>query len=153
MMIDINSTEFFVMALTVAMAVLAMMFGQRTHNPATTVITSLSLNPCITSDDGLIVLQAQDNGDILLLRNGIPINDGDTINIVATVIDDKLTIIEKKGVLSPSKTEVKVDGIATLSGLPIDRYHVRYENEFTGQWALFTFSNKEGRTASSHLKY
>lgn len=153
MMIDINSTEFFVMALTVAMAVLAMMFGQRTHNPATTVITSLSLNPCITSDDGLIVLQAQDNGDILLLRNGIPINDGDTINIVATVIDDKLTIIEKKGVLSPSKTEVKVDGIATLSGLPIDRYHVRYENEFTGQWALFTFANKEGRKASSHLKH
>ena len=152
-MIDINSTEFFVMALTVAMAVLAILFGQRSHNPATTAITTFALNPCITSDDGLVVLQAMDDGDVLVLRNGIPLNDGDTVNIVATVIDDKLRITEKKGVVAPSQTEVKADGTATLTGLPIDRYHVRYESEITGQWALFTFANRDGKTATAHLKY
>lgn len=152
-MIEVNSTEFFVMALCVAMAVLALMFGQHSHTPAVTLISSLGLNPCVTSDDGLIVLQALDDGDVLLLRNGIPINDGDTVNLIVTIIDDKLKIVEKKGVISPTKTEVKVDGTATLSGVPIDRFHVRYESELTGQWALFTFTNRPGKTASSHLVY
>lgn len=152
-MIEINSTEFFVMALMVAMAILALMFGQPNQGPATTIITTLALNPCITDDDGLIVLNAMPDGDVLLLRNGIPLCDGDTVNIVVTVIGDKLKIVEKKGVISPSGTEIKTDGITTLTGVPIDRFHVRYESEITGQWALFTFTNRPDRRSSAHLKY
>lgn len=150
--IEINSIEFYVMSLTLAMAVIAILFGSRDKGPATTEITAMTLNTCVTSDDGLVVLQALDDGGVMVLRNGLPISDGDTVNIVVTAVGDKLNIVEKVGVASRSGIDAKVDGTAMIRYLPATRFHVRYESEITGQWALFTFSNHHERTASAHLK-
>lgn len=151
-MFDVHSTEFFVACLAVAMAILALLFGQKDKGEATTHITAMTLNPCVTSDDGLVMLQALDEGEVMILRNGIPVNDGDTVNLVVTAVGDKLTIIEKTGVASGSRQEIKVDGTATIPHLAATRFHVRYESELNGQWALFTFTNHSDRTASAHLK-
>lgn len=151
-MIEINSTEFFVLALTVAMALVALMFGNGNHGEATTEVTALALNPSVTSDDGLVMLQAQDDGSVLVLRNALPLDEGDTVNIIVTAVGDKLTIIEKKGIQSRSAIDFLADGTGMISHLPADRFHVRYESEITGQWALFTFTNRDSRSASAHLK-
>lgn len=151
-MIEINSTEFYVIAFTVAMALVALMFGNGNKGEATTEVTALSLNPCVTNDSGLVMLQSQDDGSVLVLRNAIPIDEGDTVNIVVTAIGDKLTIVEKKGIQSRSAIDFIADGTGLISHLPADRFHVRYESEITGQWALFTFINRDNRTASEHLK-
>ena len=150
--VEVNSTEFYVMALTVAMALVALLFGQRKRGAATTEVVAFTLNDCVTHDDGLVVMQAMDDHSVLVLRNGMPVCDGDTVNLVVTAIDDKLTIIEKKGIDTRSGLETRADGTAMISYLPAGLFHVRYESELTGQWALFSFSNHPGRTASSHLK-
>ncbi len=151
-MIEVNSTEFFVLALAVAIALVALLFGQSDKGEATTHITAFSLNPCVTSDEGLIVLQAQDDGSVLVLRNAIPLDQGDTVNIVVTAVGDKLTIVEKKGVQSRTAIDFLADGAALIPHLPAERFHVRYESEITGKWALFTFTNRDSRTATAHLK-
>ena len=140
------------MCLVVAMALIALLFGSPDKGEATTYITAMTLNPCVTSDDGLVMLKALDNGEVLVLRNGIPIIEGDTVNIVITAVGDKLTIIEKRGVAARSGLEVKVDATATIPHLVATRFHVRYESELTGQWALFSFTNYTDRTATAHLK-
>jgi len=152
-MIEINSLEFYVIAFTVAMALVALFFGQDNRGEATTEVTALSLNPSVTDDSGLVMLQAQDDGSVLVLRNAIPLDEGDTVNIVVTAVGNKLTIVEKKGVQSRTAIDLLADGTGMISHLPADRFHVRYESEITGQWALFTFSNRDGRSASSHLKF
>lgn len=151
-MIEINSTEFYVLALTVAMALVALLFGQRDPGPSTSIITALDLNPCVTTDDDLIVLKALDDGGILLLRNGIPVCEGDTVNIVATATGSKLTITEKYGISTRAGLQVKADGTALIDRLPHERFTVRYDSDTTGKWALFTFSNRPGNTATAHLK-
>lgn len=152
-MISINSTEFFVLALTVAMAVIALMCGQRHPGEATTCIVAMMLNESVTTDDHLVVLKTLDDGELLILRNGLPLFDGDTVNIVATAVGNKLSIVEKRGLGSSSGLEKKFDGTAGLEKLPTRFYHVRYDSEITGEWALFSFSNRSGNTVSTHLKY
>lgn len=151
-MIDINSTEFYVLAFALAMALVMLLFGQESTKQATTEVTAMTLNPSVTADAGLVMLQSQDDGSVLVLRNAIPIDDGDTVNIVVTAVGDKLTIVEKKGVQSRSAIDATVDGTAMITHLPADRFFVCYESEITGQWALFRFTHRDNRVASSHLK-
>ncbi len=151
-MIEVNSTEFFVMALTVAVALVALLFGHGHKEEATTLITAFSLNPSVTHDDGLVVMQANDDGSVLVLRNAIPLEQGDSVNLVVTAVGDKLTLVEKKGVQAHSAIELVADATTLIPHLTADRFHVRYESEITGQWALFSFTNRDSRSASAHLK-
>lgn len=150
-MIDFNSPEFYTLALVIAIALVGLLFGERDPGPASTGIAPFTLNPCVTDAPGRIALHALDDGDVMVLRDGMPVNDGDTVNIVATVVGDKVTIVEKRGVYGRGEA-YSADGTATLSCLGHRRYHVRYESELTGQWALFTFKNTAGNTVTSHLK-
>lgn len=152
-MISINSTEFFVLALTVAMAVIALMCGQRHPGEAITEIVAMMLNESVTTDDGLLVLKTLESGELLILRNGLPLFEGDTVNVVAAVVGNKLSIVEKRGLGSNSGLEKKYDGTTTLATLPAKSFHVRYDSEVTGEWATFSFTNREGNTTSTHLKY
>ena len=140
------------MSFAVAMALIALLFGQRDKGEATTCISAMTLNPCVTQDDGLVVMQALEGGAVMVLRNGVPLGEGDTANIVVTAVDDKLTIIEKRGLTVNGAPEIKVDATAMIDHLPATRFHVRYESELTGEWALFSFTNQNERTASAHLK-
>ncbi|MBQ0121095.1 MAG: hypothetical protein KBT13_08265 [Bacteroidales bacterium] len=151
MVIEVNSTEFYVMSFAVAVSLIALLFGKKEEGPASTEIVPMALNPCVTCDDGLVALHALDDGTVMLLRNGIPLPAGDTVNVVATTVGDKLRIVEKKGLSTHAASDDKLDGTAQLR-LPAKTLHVRYESELTGEWALFSFTNHAGRTATAHLK-
>lgn len=151
MVIEVNSTEFYVMSFAVAVSLIALLFGKKEEGPASTEIVPMALNPCVTEDDGLVALHALEDGTVMLLRNGITLPAGDTVNVIATTVGDKLHIVEKKGLATASSCEEKQDGTAQLQ-LPVTTLHVRYESELTGEWALFSFTNHTGRTATAHLK-
>ncbi len=151
--IEVNSTEFYVMALTLAMACVAILFGQRDPGPSTTVIVPMDLNDCVTDDESLLVMKGLDDGAVLILRNALPVTDGDTVHLVITATGNRLTVVEKYGRQDRAGLQHQADGTAYVERLPHERFTVRYESELTGQWALFTFSNRPGNTATTHLKY
>lgn len=151
---DINSVEFYALALLVAMALLGLLFGDKPHTPAVTGIAQFKpTGPCADPDSATVALAALPGGNVELLRQGLPLAQGATAFVVATVVDDKMTVVEKQGIHSVAEPQPQ-HAVATLDCLPPGRrLHVRYESELTGQWCTFTFTNAQGRTATAQLKY
>ncbi len=163
-MIDINSIEFYSIALFVAIALIGLIFGEKTHAPATTDIVPLALKwpqaavpQSRDADDvpSTVTLAAMPDGQVMLTRTGLSLRPGDTAFIVATAVNDKLKIVEKQG----THTTVAVwpepcEASAVLGFWGTGRkFHVRYESELTGQWGTCVIANADGRTARIELKY
>lgn len=151
-MIDIHSVEFYVIAFVVAMALVTLLIGQRTHGPATTNIDTLDLTPSLADEAGLLTITSSDTDHVTIARTGLPIFEGDTIILVSTVIDDKWHIQEKRATKGRG-AHVAMDGSAQLTFLKPGRYHVRYDSEVTGQWVTFTHTHRPDSTTNAHLKY
>lgn len=151
---DINSVEFYALALLVAMALLGLLFGDKPHTPAVTGIAQFKpTGACSDPESATVTLAALPGGNVELLRDGLPLADGGTAFVVATIVDDKMTVVEKQGIHSVAEPQ-PLHATATLDCLPQGRrLHVRYESELTGQWCTFAFTNAQGRTATSQLKY
>ena len=103
---DFTSIEFYTIAFCVAMVLVGFFLKQKRINPASSTINSLELEklddePSTESDSAsLIKLKANDDGTVTLERTGFQLVDGETINLITTLVDDKLTIEEKKGKVS-----------------------------------------------------
>ena len=151
---DINSVEFYALALLVAMALLGLLFGDKPHTPAVTGIAQLKpAGPCTDPDSATVTLAALPGDNVELLRQGLPLAEGGTAFVVVTIVDDKMTVVEKQGIHSVAEP-LPLHATATLDCLPTGhRLHVRYESELTGQWCTFAFTNAQGRTATAQLKY
>lgn len=151
---DINSVEFYALALLVAMALLGLLFGDKPHTPAVTGIAQFRpARPCADPDIATVTLAALPGGNVELLRQGLPLAEGGTAFVVATIVDDKMTVVEKQGIHSAAEP-LPLHATATLDCLPQGRrLHVRYESELTGQWCTFAFTNAQGRNSTAQLKY
>ncbi|MBQ3959756.1 MAG: hypothetical protein II592_00460 [Muribaculaceae bacterium] len=148
-----HSIEFYTLALLVAFALLALIFGQREKSMPSTYIQAMDLEPG-QDETGELTLTALDDGTVRLRHSGMMLQEGDTVNVVATLADDSLRMVEKKGRKSPlTGTEQPTTGSTLLKFLKEQQYEVRYESEVTGEWRLFTFVNRSGNVKKISLKY
>ena len=158
---DINSVEFYTIALLVAVALIALLMRQREPEAARTHIVPLDLEPTgeeVPRDDNAtprpthLRLTALADGKVALERDALPLRAQETVNLVATVIDDKVTIEEKKGMTAVfNSQEHYYNGSQTLTFLPFEKVYIRYESQVTGRWAKFAFLNREGNSYEREL--
>jgi len=158
---DFTSVEFYTIAFFVAMALLGFFLKQKRVTPASTHISAMELErgeeakTVADAPADSVSLTSCDNGNVLIERSGLVLVDGETVNLVITVIDDKVTIVEKKGKASAlGGHEYYFTGSAKISCLPRDnKVYIRYESSVTGQWCKSSFVNKTGRRQKWELKY
>lgn len=158
---DFTSIEFYTIAFCVAMVLVGFFLKQKRINPASSTINSLELEklddePLTESDSAsLIKLKANDDGTVTLERTGFQLVDGETINLITTLVDDKLTIEEKKGKVSAlGGKEGQYSGHVTLNCFPVQsKVYIRYDSSVTGQWCKFSFKNTPRNKAEHELRY
>ncbi len=155
---DYTSIEFYTIAFVVAMALVGFFMSYKRTEPASTHLAALDLEPVQgdeSSPESIVKLDAHDDGSVTLERKGMLLVDGETVNIVATVIDDKITIAEKKGKASAlGGRESLYDGHAVMKFFPQGgKVYLRYESSVAGQWCKFSFVNKPGNRVVRELRY
>ena len=150
---DFHSIEFYIIALFVAFALIGLIFGTTARGPARTQIVAFDLSEIDGEAQPLVTFTAQSDGKMRVERPAMEINQGDTVNLVATLIDDKLKLVEKRGVSARGTDPAVVHAVALLKIPQGRRLSVRYESEVTGQWATTTFTNADERTKSVELRY
>ncbi len=154
---EFTSIEFYAIAFCVAMGLVGFFLSQKRIKPAVSRIQSLELDKLDTGADGMgtIKLTAHTDGTVTIVRTGLNLVDGETVNLIATIIDDKLTIEEKKGKASAlGGREEPYAGHATVDFFLVDnKMWVRYESSVTGQWAKFSFKNIAGNVVEHEMHY
>ena len=149
---DVHSVEFYVIAFVVAIALFTLLMGQREHGPATTAIEQFSLtDPDEVMPDGLITIASTGLDRVRITRTRLPLTDGESAFIVATLIDSKWRLVEKRTTKSRAET-TDFDATAEFN-LPPGRYHIRYDSEITGQWVTFTYRHAPDRTETHQLRF
>ncbi len=151
---DIHSIEFYVLALFVAFALLGVIFGRNDRSPARTHIETFELDDdaeC-SEEDHWVRFTGQSDGTVIIDRQGLELKEGETVNLVATIIDDKATIIEKRGVAGHGDPTPKHAQV-TVTWLPTKRMHIRYESEVNGEWGLVAFTNRETACKQCQLRH
>ena len=158
---DFTSIEFYTIAFCVAMAIVGFFLRQKRIKPATSRINSMELAKQESAGGNeatsqcLLKLVANDDGTVTIERTGLQLVDGETVNLIATIIDDKLTIEEKKGKVSGlGGREEAYTGRVTLDFIPSgSKMYVRYDSSVTGQWCKFAFKNFPRNIATHELRY
>lgn len=161
LVMDFNSIEFYTIAFILAIALVALLFRQKQWHPAQTHIVPLDLNKTdlqVDRDDKKELLPAKlrltalDDGKVMVERENIPLREEETVNLIATVVDDKITIEEKKGMVAAlGGREFYSNGCQTLAFIPADKVYIRYESAVAGRWAKFAFLNREGNKVEHEL--
>lgn len=136
MILFIGSLEFYVIALTVAVALIVLMMRPSDKGEARTFFA----RGVIGSDDGgkHIEVTTDSEGRLEWVRHGVAVDTIDCqINCAVTVIDHDIKIIEKRVVyriaeVNPQNCTLKFSCMDTLRP---GRYHLRYESEWSGEWA------------------
>jgi len=151
------SVEFYTLAFVVAMAVVGYLISRNDKSAKSTHIVQLDTN-LVTSTDNqndILRLQPQRDGSILLTRCGLFIAEGETVNLVITIADDKCSIVEKKGIVKRrARAKQPITGSVTLTCLPTGgKLHVRYDSQITSRWVTFTFDPTKATTTIAELRY
>jgi hypothetical protein len=149
---DFNSVEFYVIALVIAFVLLGFLFGQKSKSPASTYFTQFALIPTEGNSDEL-TFEAQSGGYVEITRSGLMLRPEETANLVFTIFDDKIEIIEKVGIKVSGGEERAFTGTARVKFIPTRKFHLRYESAITTQWCTMTFLNNEGNKVKAELKY
>ncbi|MBP5688294.1 MAG: hypothetical protein J6X22_06585 [Muribaculaceae bacterium] len=154
---DFTSVEFYTIAFFVAMAFVGIFVRQKKTTPATSVISSLELDPAPPQQEGTsrLILLAHDGGKVTIEREGLLLCDGETVNLIATVIDDKITIQEKKGKISAfgGKESMYNGHVDVTFFLENNKNYLRYESSVAGQWCKLAFHNSPGNKVEKELSY
>ncbi|MBR6284941.1 MAG: hypothetical protein IKR25_11710 [Muribaculaceae bacterium] len=151
---DIHSVEFYVLALFVAFALLGVIFGRYDRSPARTHLAAYDVTPDETAsddEDHWVRFTGQPDGTVRIDRQGLELVPGETVNLVATIIDDKLTIVEKRG-LAADGNAMPSQAHAIVDWMPTRRMHIRYESELTGEWGMVAFANRETACKQCQLR-
>lgn len=155
-MFDVHSIEFYGLSLVMAMGLLALLFKQKKRQPASTHIVELTLDTGIEVAQGedTLTLQSLDNGQLLVTRRPLPLAQGETVNLVATIIDDSIHIVEKRGAFAlPGSRTAPRQGQRALDFVAVRRWAMRYDSEITGRWAKFTYTHRDGNSKQIVLNY
>lgn len=147
---DVHSVEFYVIAFVVAMALFTLLMGRRERGPATTAIEEFTISPSADDAPGFLELTSVDLNRVAVRRTGIPLTPDDEAFVVATRIDDKWQLVEKRTTRMRGIT-ANFDAAAEFT-LPPGRYHVRYDSEITGQWVTFTYHHRPDATSKTQLR-
>ncbi len=132
----IGSLEFYVIAFAVAVALIVLMMRPNDKGAAQTFFA----RGVISDDDGDkgLEITTDTNGCLEWTRHCVAVDSADCqINCAVTVIDHDIKIIEKRVVdrlaaMEPHTCTVK---FPTFEPLRPGRYHIRYEAEWSGEWA------------------
>lgn len=149
---DIHSIEFYVLALFVAFALIGLIFGRYDRSPAQTYIEAMDLSDDSESAPHQVTFTSGDDGMVTIVHRGLELKPGDTVNLIATIIDDKIQLVAKRGVDTRVGDAVPVQGLVKVKFLPAERIHIRYESELTGEWCTGSFVNREGSTREFELR-
>jgi hypothetical protein len=147
-----HSIEFYTLALLVAFALLALIFGQKDQSPASTYIKAMDLQDG-DGDESTLEMLSHENGNLELHRTGMQLRQDDTVNLVVTMGDGKMRLVEKKGLIGPAGTELSKSGSVLLDFVREGRYEMRYESDVTGQWRMFSYTHRPGNSKKIALKY
>ena len=147
-----HSIEFYTLALLVAFALLALIFGQKDQDAMSTYIKPMELGDGGDQASELHLISHAD-GALEVRHNGLMLLDGDTVNLVVTVSDSKVRMVEKKGVKGTPGQEKSMAGKVLLDFMREQKFVVRYESEVTGEWRRFSYVNREGNEKKISLKY
>ena len=159
---DLNSPEFYTLAFVVAMALVAMLMGNRDKGQASTHIFQLITSPVEgddgsfdegSSDDDKLLMRNEGNGKVLIYRQGMTLGAEETINLVFTIRDDECNILEKKGVKRRGVVGTPVQGQVTVKCLRPIKYRIRYESQVTSRWASFTYDAASSQEKQVSLNY
>ena len=156
---DFTSIEFYTIAFCVAMGLVGFFLTQKRIKPATSRINALEIEPVDedndTSSPGTLKLSGNTDGTVTIERTGLRLVDGETVNLIATIVDDKLTIEEKKGKASAlGGKEGTYCGRVNVDYIPSDgKYYVRYDSSVTGQWCKFSFKNTPRNFVEREMRY
>ncbi len=139
------------------MALVGFFVRQKKTTPAASVISSLDLVPAPQHGEGKSVLRlvAHGDGKVTIEREGLLLCDGETVNLIATIIDDKITIQEKKGKISAfGGRESFYNGHVDVTFfLENNKNYLRYESSVAGQWCKLAFLNSPGNKVEKDLSY
>ena len=149
---DIHSIEFYVLALFVAFALIGIIFGHTDRSPAQTFIDAMDIADDEPEVPHTLSLTAEPDGKVTITHRGLELKEGDTVNLIATIIDDKVKLQLKRGVENPAGQPKPVKATAHVAFLPNERILLRYESEFTGEWCVFAFTNREGSRRTAELQ-
>ncbi len=155
-MIDIHSIEFYVLALFVAFALVGLIFGRSDRSAARSHLAAFDVSADVAErddNDHWVRLSGRPDGTVLIERQGLMLRPGETVNLVATLIDDKATLVEKPGVASSSGNAEPAVARVVVDWMPAQRMHIRYESELTGEWGLLTFTNRETAVRQCQLRH
>jgi hypothetical protein len=156
---DFTSIEFYTIAFCVAMGLVGFFLTQKRIKPATSRINALELESVAEEEDatspGTLKFTGNTDGTVTISRTGIRLIEGETVNLIATIVDDKLTIEEKKGKASAlGGKESLFRGSVTVDYIPADgKYYVRYDSSVTGQWCKFSFKNTSRNFVEREMRY
>ncbi len=153
---DFTSIEFYTIAFCIAMGIVGFFLGQKKIKPATSRINALELQKQDeASTSSIIKLTANDDGTVTIERTGFLLVDGETVNLIATIVDDKLIIEEKKGKASAlGGCEESYSGSVTVDYFPVgNKVYVRYDSSVTGQWSKFSFKNSARNKVEHEMRY
>lgn len=156
---DFTSIEFYTIAFCVAMGLVGFFLTQKRIKPAISRINALEIEPETEDDDstshGTLRFSTNDNGTVTIERTGMRLVDGETVNLIATIVDDKLTIEEKKGKASSlGGRDRSYRGHVDVDYIPADgKYYVRYDSSVTGQWCKFSFKNTPRNFVEREMRY
>ena len=140
------------------MVLVGFFVSQKKTQEATSHIHGFDLEPDERGDDetpGWVKLTGNDDGTVTLERGSLRLREGETCNLVATVIDDKITIQEKRGkTVGGAAPERTYTGRVTVKFVPAgSKVYVRYDSAVTGQWCKFSFTNSPRRMTREQLRY
>lgn len=140
------------------MAFVGLFVRQKKTLPATSVLNSLDIAPAPTQQSegtSRLRLTAHNDGSVTIEREGLLLCDGETVNLIATIIDDKITIEEKKGKISAfgGKESVYNGHVDVTFFLENNKSYIRYESSVAGQWCKFAFNNYPGNKVEKDLSY
>ena len=157
---DFTSIEFYTIAFCVAMGLVGFFLTQKRVKPAASFINVYETEP-IEDQSFDVATQSQlkfianDDGTVTIERKGLQLVEGETVNIITTIIDDKLTIEEKKGKASTlGGKDNYYTGRVTVDFIPANaRIYIRYDSSVTGQWCKFSFKNLPRNHVEHELRY
>lgn len=151
---DLNSPEFYTLAFVVAMALVALLMGNRDKGQASTYIAQLLTTPADEeTDEDTLRMKSIGGGRVLISRDAFMLGVDETVNLVFTIRGDECSILEKKGVKRRGTFGVPHKGEVTVKYLRPIKYRIRYESQVTSRWASFTFDASSADEKQVSLGY
>lgn len=148
-----TTTEFYILAILVAVTAIALIFHPSKTGEIITYFYKGAISPCVEpSEDPKIKIMALDDGRLAITHTKVPITDDVSISI--DIKGHDLRIKEKQ--FSRGGMEIVgeyCDVMYFIDKLKADRYHLRFESAEEGTSCSTSIINKPPFHTTAELKY